>query len=124
MQSESSGSVKIFSPPYDRERLIALVRARLPALNADLPLRQVVLFGSWAVQRATAFSDVDLLVVYAGPAREDAYSLVRTTLGLRGLEPHVYSEPEAQALGSTIERMTRDGVPLSWEPAAPAADPT
>lgn len=124
MRSESSGSVKIFSPPYDRERLIALLRDRLPALNADLPLRSVVLFGSWAVRRATAFSDVDLLVIYAGPARENAYRLVRTTLGLRGLEPHVYSEPEARALGSTLERMTRDGVPLSWEPARPAADPT
>lgn len=123
MGSKSSGSVKIFSPPFDRERLIGLLRARLPALNAVLPLCRAVLFGSWAVRRATAFSDIDLLVVYAGPAREDAYGLVRKTLALRGLEPHVYSEDEARVLHSTLERMTQDGLALAWGPGGAAADP-
>lgn len=122
MRRESSGSVKIFSPRYDRERLIALLHTRLPALNAVLPLRRAVLFGSWAARRATAFSDVDLLVVYAGPPREDAYRLVRKTIALRGLEPHVYAEEEAQTVRSTLERMTRDGVALTWNPDRPAAD--
>lgn len=112
MRTESSGSVKIFSRPYDREQLIERLQGRLPDLDAVLPLRRVVLFGSWAVRRATAFSDIDLLIVYAGPAREDAYRLVRQTIGLRGLEPHLYSEEEARALGPTVERMTRDGIGL------------
>ena len=122
MRSESSGSVKIFSPPYDREQLIALLRARLHTLNAQLPLRRVVLFGSWAARRATAFSDVDLLVVYAGPAREDAYGLVRAAIRLHGLEPHVYAESEARALAPTLQRMTQDGIALDWETAAPPSD--
>lgn len=112
MPTGSSGSVRIFSPPYDRAELIGRLRARLRDLDAVLPLRRAILFGSWAIRRATAFSDIDLLIIYAGPAREDAYRLVRQTIGLRGLEPHLYSEEEARALGPTVERMTRDGVAL------------
>ena len=42
---------------------------------------------------------MDLWVIYAGPPREDAYQAVRRCLKLRGLEPHVDSEQEAQAVG-------------------------
>ena len=91
---------------------MALLREGLPALAAALPLKRVALFGSWATGRATAFSDVDLLVVYAGPPREDAYQAVRRCLKLRGLEPHVYSEQEAQAVRTTLERMTEASLPL------------
>lgn len=77
-----------------------------------LPLKRVWLFGSWAAGRATAFSDIDLLVVYLDPPRDDAYHLVRQSLRLPCLEAHVYSEGQAEALKSTLERMTRNGVLL------------
>lgn len=112
MPMRSSGSVKIFSPPYRRDELVAMLKARLPALSAVMPVERVVLFGSWAQGKATAFSDIDLLVVYAGPPREDAYRLVRRTLALRGLEPHVYTQQEAEQLTPTLERMSRNGVVL------------
>lgn len=112
MPSRSSSSVRVFSRPYSGEELVALLRQQLPALAAVLPVRRVVLFGSWAEGRATAFSDIDLLVVYADPPRNDAYVLLRRHIPLRGLEPHVYSETEATRLGPTLERMTRDGIVL------------
>ncbi len=112
MQTRSSSSVKVFSLRYRREELITLLQARLPALVAVMPLKRVVLFGSWAQGKATAFSDIDLLVIYADPPRDDAYRLVRRVLGLRGLEPHVYSQQEAEQVKATVERMARDGIPL------------
>ncbi len=112
MPIESSGSVKVFYPPASQAQLVALLRERLPALAARLPLQRAVLFGSWATDRATAFSDVDLLVVYAGPPRDDAYKTVRRCLDLRGLEPHVYTEAEAEKLRPTLDRMIRDGISL------------
>jgi predicted nucleotidyltransferase len=112
MPTPSSGSLRVFYPRLNREELVAELRRQLPALEAVLPLTRVVLFGSWAGGRATAFSDVDLLVVYAGAAREDANRLIRGTLKLRGLEPHVYTDEEATALRPTIDRMTRDGIRL------------
>jgi predicted nucleotidyltransferase len=104
--------VKVFYRPYSREQFVTRLRAALPGLTRKLPLRRVVLFGSWATGRATAFSDIDLLVVYPGPPRDDAYALVRRVVDLRGLEPHVYSESEADALKSTLDQMTRSGIVL------------
>jgi predicted nucleotidyltransferase len=84
----------------------------MPELARKLLLRRVVLFGSWVTGRATAFSDIDLLVVYAGPPRDDAYAIVRRVVDQRGLEPHVYTESEADALKPTLDRMTRSGIDL------------
>src|SRR5436309_4111211 len=67
-----SSSVRVIYPRFSRETLIEELRRGIPALAEAMPLREVTLFGSWAAGRATAFSDIDLLVIYADPEREDA----------------------------------------------------
>lgn len=66
-------------------------------LQEKLPLKRVVLFGSYAQSKQTIASGGDVLVIYAGAPREDAYALVKRTLGIRRLEPHVYAEEEYEA---------------------------
>lgn len=112
MPKESSSGVKIFYPRFDRSRLVELLRERVTDLEALFPLKQVVLFGSWVKGRATAFSDIDLLVVYEGAPRENAYKLVWHCLNLRGLELHIYCEQEAKEQKATLERMAQGGVNL------------
>lgn len=112
MHSASSSRVKIFSPPFSRNELVGLLRARVRSLAMVLPLKRVVLFGSWAKGRATAFSDVDLLVIYEDPSRGDAYNIVWKCLEIRALEPHVYSESEAREQTKTLERMVDGGVTI------------
>lgn len=91
MPSRSFGSVKVFYPVYDRAQLIEWLRERLPARRVRLPVTRAVLFGSWAAGRATAFSDVHVLIVYADPLREDAYKLVREHLRpARSRAPRVF----------------------------------
>ena len=107
-----SGSVKFFYPDYKPPELAKLLRDRLQGLDEILTLRRVVLFGSWTKGKETVFSDIDLLVVYAGLPREDAYRLVKQYMNLRGLEPHVFSEEEAENLEMTLARMTEGGVVL------------
>ena len=114
MSSKSWGSVKVFSPRYSRAEAIALLRERLPHLHARLPLRRVVLFGSYARGDHTAFSDLDVLVVHADPPRTDAFALVKRTLRLRGVEPHVLSECEYAGVRAVWDRMARGGVEL-WD---------
>jgi len=109
MQRKSCGSVKLFYP-VSREKVLALLRERLPHLAEALPLERVVLFGSCAKGRHTAFSDVDLLVVYRGPSREDAFRLVRTVLKIPGLEPHIYTSEEARTLSGVLRRMLEGGI--------------
>lgn len=79
-------------------------------LRLRLPVTLVLLFGSYARGNYTVASDIDLLVVYSGQAREDAFAIVKTTLGLQGLEPHVYSEEEYRSLQPTLDRMTEGGI--------------
>jgi predicted nucleotidyltransferase len=110
MPQRSSGSVKVFYPPWTREALLVRLREGVAALREVLPLVRVVLFGSYARGRQTAASDIDLLVVYAGAVRGDAYALVRRTLGLRRLKPHVYAEEEYAQVSATLERMVQDSI--------------
>ncbi|AIY87681.1 MULTISPECIES: nucleotidyltransferase domain-containing protein [unclassified Thermotoga] len=110
MPKRSSDSAKIFYPEYDREKVLKIIRNSLPQLLKVLPVKLVVLFGSYAKGNFTAFSDIDLLVVYEDPIREDAYKIVKKTIKLRGLEPHVYSLSEYKQIETTIAKMIENGV--------------
>jgi predicted nucleotidyltransferase len=112
MRKTSTSSVRIFYPRFDTAWLVRALRARIERLGALLPLRRVVLFGSYATGRYTVGSDVDLLVVYQGEPRPDAYALVKRTLNIPGLEPHLYTEAECEALASTVARMVETGVEI------------
>jgi len=117
MLKESSSSVRVFYPPLTREELLSLLRRRLPHLQVKLPVKSAVLFGSYAKGRHTVASDIDVLIIYAGEPREDAYALVKRTLNIRRLEPHVYAEEEYRQAKMTVERMIRDGIPIELEPS-------
>lgn len=112
MQTKPSGSVRIFYPAFDRARLIRRLREGAGRLARVLPVRRVVLFGSYATGAHTVASDIDLLVIYAGEPREDAYALTKRTLNLPRLEPHLYTEAAARTLAPTLERMTAGGIVL------------
>lgn len=94
MPGRSSSSVRVFYPRLTREEAIRLLRERIPLLARKLPVVKAELIGSYAKGNYTAASDIDLLVIYSGPPRDDAYVLVRKVLGIRGLEPHLYCEGE------------------------------
>jgi predicted nucleotidyltransferase len=112
MHNKSCSSVKVFYPPYNREELVSMLRQRVAALQEKLPLTRVVLFGSYATGKETISSDVDLLVVYSGGPRPDAYKLVRRGLKISHLEPHLYTEKEYDQAKATVEHMIRDGISI------------
>jgi predicted nucleotidyltransferase len=104
--------VRVHYPRFSRAELVRKITARLPRLNGRLPLGLVVLFGSYAKGRHTAASDVDLLVVYKGGPRDEAYALVREELASPRLEPHLYAESEYGEMRDTIARMVAGGLVL------------
>jgi len=112
MQKESSSSVRIFYPRFNREELILKLKDKLGGLARELPLRLVVLFGSYVQGKYTVASDIDVLVVYKGEERSDAFRIVKRSLDIPLLEPHVYSEDEYRRLKEGIDRMTAGGVTL------------
>lgn len=112
MLKESSSSVRIFYPKFDKEDLIRKLKGKIEDLTRELPLLFVVLFGSYARRNYTVASDIDILVVYSGKKREDAFKTVKNILDIPLLEPHVYSEDEYEGLRDTIGRMIAEGVVL------------
>ncbi|MEW5707244.1 MAG: nucleotidyltransferase domain-containing protein [Actinomycetota bacterium] len=82
-------------------------------LKTKLPLVRVILFGSYAKGNYTVGSDIDLLVVYEGPQRQDAFALTKKILDIPHLEPHLYTKEEYNMLESVINRMVKNGIELS-----------
>jgi predicted nucleotidyltransferase len=107
-----SGSVRIFYPEFDKEKLIQILKERLKDLETKLPLDRVILFGSYSKDQYTVGSDIDLLIVYSGKARQDAYAIVKKTINIPRLEPHLFTDEESKILKPTLDKMTEKGVVL------------
>ncbi len=112
MRKGSSGSARVFYPRFNKEQVIRTIHSRLSDLNKQLPLMLVALFGSYAKGNYTAASDIDLLVVYGGREREDAFAVIKEVIDIPHLEPHVYSQTEYDAMHETINKMMRDAIVL------------
>jgi len=112
MLRRSSSSVQVFYPKLSRTELLQTLSKRLPKLAAALPLARVVLFGSYAKGNYTVGSDVDLLILYHGEPRPDAYAMTRKILAVSRLEPHLYTVAEYERLRDTLDRMSSGGIPL------------
>ncbi len=112
MQKRSSSSVRVFYPKFDKEELLQIISERLQELEVRLPLVRVVLFGSYAKGNYTVGSDVDLLVVYDGRRRDDAFAIVKKAFDIPRLEPHVYTQEEYRRMRGTLSRMAEGGVVL------------
>jgi hypothetical protein len=91
---KSSSTVKVYYPRYRRDELIQYLKHRVGLLAQRIPLKLVMLFGSYAEGRYTAASDIDLLVVYEGRKRDDIYKIVWDTIALPNLQPHIYTADE------------------------------
>ncbi|MBW6395730.1 MAG: nucleotidyltransferase domain-containing protein [Thermus sp.] len=105
-------SVRVFFPPWTKEEILKRLKEGLAVLREEVPLRQAYLFGSWATGRALPGSDVDLLLIYQGPAREDLHRLARKAFKGLLLELHAYTEEEAKALEPLLKRMLAQAIPL------------
>jgi predicted nucleotidyltransferase len=112
MPARSSSSVRVFYPKADRADVVRTLRERIGRLRDVLPVSRLVLFGSYARGTRTVASDIDVLVVYRGQPRADAYAVARRVLDIRGLEPHVYAEGEYAAVAPTVDRMIRGGIEI------------
>jgi len=124
MPGRSSSSVRVFYPKFRRAELLQTLDERLPELAAVLPLVRVVLFGSYAKGNYTVGSDVDLLIVYRGDPRPDAYALAKEILTIPRLEPHLYTIDEYKGLQDSVDRMSAGGVVLSLSEEVSGPDST
>ena len=117
MPEESSSTVKIYYPRLSRDELLEKLRKASEKLAKVLPLKAVILFGSYAEGRQTAASDIDVLVIYEGAKRKDVYKVCWDVFSLSQLELHVYTEEEYRSLesaGSMLPKVIREKGIVIW----------
>jgi len=109
--------VRVTYPSLSRSEVVEKLRQAYISLERKLPVSKMILYGSYAQDRYTAGSDIDLIVVYEGNPREDAYKLVMEEIRLPRLEAKVYSEEEFNALiaGNTkfAETLEKEGIVIA-----------
>jgi len=112
MQKESRNTVKIYYPRYNREKLISYLKSKVNILQREIDLKLMVLFGSYAKNRFTVASDIDLLIVY-GEVSGDAYKIAWDIIDIPNLQLFTYSLEEYAKLKNRtnfIDTVLNEGV--------------
>jgi len=80
--------VSVAYPSLSRSEVVERQREGRIRSEGKLPISRMILFGSYARGRYTAGRDV--VVVYGGSERYDAYKVVMNEVRVPRLEPRVY----------------------------------
>lgn len=94
MRRKSLNSVKIYYPKFSREHLVHLLRREFERIAEKIPVNLAILFGSYAIDRYTASSDIDLFVVVAGKDKNRYYNEISDQLKMGSLQLHLYTSDE------------------------------
>ncbi|MBO3800320.1 MAG: nucleotidyltransferase domain-containing protein [Candidatus Brockarchaeota archaeon] len=116
MLKRSSDSVRVFYPEIDRDSLILILKGEIEKLSERLRVRSVILFGSYATDRYTPASDIDLLVVIEDEDKEKAYSEIFKNLKISNLQLHLYTLKEYEKMKASgslfIKEIEEKGIPI------------
>ncbi len=115
MQMKSSNSVRIFYPKYNKKEIINKLQDKIPLLKSLLSISKVILFGSYAKDKYTVASDIDVLVIYKGKVRSDAYSVVKKVFDIPQIELHLYTTKQYEKIKDTISKIIEDGHVVIYE---------
>jgi len=114
MQRKFSGSVKVSFPKFSLEDVIEEANRTAHALSKHLGLVKVVLFGSYAKERYTVASDIDLLVVFddSRSTEDKVYKTLIRTINLPRVELHILSIKDYMLMKGTkwMETIESEGV--------------
>ena len=94
----------------DAENIIEVLRAALPGLRAQWPIRSLAVFGSRIRDDATVGSDLDVLVEFARPVPLSSFLALEARLGAitglpidlvsaAALKPYMGERVRAEAIG-------------------------
>jgi len=90
--------VRVTYPALTREQVIERLKQAQVNLERKLRVSRSILYGSYAEGSYTAGSDIDVIVIYEGEERPDAYKIVMEEVGLPRLEPKTYTADQFNAL--------------------------
>src|SRR3989304_3975642 len=111
--------VSVAYPSLNRTDVVERLREACIRLEGNLPISRMILFGSYAWDRYTAGSDIDVVVVYRGSERHRAYKVVMNEARLLKLELRVYTEEQFAVVMAASPRFAevlgREGIVIVGE---------
>ncbi len=88
-----------------------------------IPLRQAILFGSFARNEQHEYSDIDLALVadgFTGATFIDMKPFIRAVVKHVDIEPHTFSPEQFTDWNPFVQEIKRTGIVIgAWEPATP-----
>jgi predicted nucleotidyltransferase len=115
MQNKSSDSVKIYYPRYSLREIREKIRKAGEELF-KLGVVKIVLFGSFAKEKATAGSDIDLLILARDQESKNKFHEIMETINIEIAEAHLYTQSEFKKLKSSeswlAKEIEKNGVTL------------
>ncbi|MEM2896419.1 MAG: nucleotidyltransferase domain-containing protein [Candidatus Bathyarchaeia archaeon] len=114
MQKKSSNSVKIFSPKFNLEAVAKEIKRVISIFFNQLALERVILFGSYAKNRYTVASDIDVLIVFNELKcdKDVVYKTLMKNIKLPRLELHILSKKDYEAMKNSrwIKEIENEGI--------------
>lgn len=90
-----------------------------------IPLRQVILFGSFARNEQHEWSDIDVALIadsFTGFRAEDIQPFVRSLARHAAIEPHTFSPEQFTDWNPFVQEIKRTGIVVGkWEPVIHAS---
>lgn len=106
--------VRVTYPSLSKAEVVQRLRRATASLERKLPISRIILFGSYATGRHTAGSDIDILVVYKGRERKDAYKIIMSEVELPRIELRIYTEEQFDDLMANspkfAEALDKEGI--------------
>ncbi|MEN2975450.1 MAG: nucleotidyltransferase domain-containing protein [Candidatus Caldarchaeales archaeon] len=107
MQKKYSNSVKIYYPRYGIEEINEKIKTAKAEL-CKLGVVKIILFGSFAKRRATASSDVDLLVLVKDRESKNNFHEIAKAIDIEIAEIHLYTIKDFEELRSRGSWLSRE----------------
>lgn len=111
MRKRSSSSVRVFFPKFSVDEVVERIKETASHFSEDLGLEKVVLFGSYAKNRHTVSSDIDILVIFDESISDEVYKTPMKNVKLPRVELHILSKKEYESMKGSkwIETMEKEG---------------
>lgn len=114
MRTHKGFRISVTYPSLSSADVVRRLKEACVRLEGKLPISRMILYGSYAQDRYTAGSDIDVVVVYRGGERDDAYKVVMNETALPKLEPRIYTEKQFDEVLASSPRfagmLAREGI--------------
>lgn len=106
--------MRVFFPKHSSEKVINEIKKTIDKLSGKVALEKVMLFGSYAKNRYTVASDIDILVIFddSRSTEDEIYKALMRNIELPRLELHILPKKDYELMKDSkwIKIIEKEGI--------------